>query len=425
MVSMRDTKKLASIILASSLLVSIARSADAQPAASWGLDRINQRSLPLDNDRAWASSGRGVTVYVVDSGIYSAHTEFAGRILPGYSVINDGRGTEDCHGHGTHVAGTVGGTTFGVAPSVSFVPVRVADCGGAAWASNIASGVRWAVQHHQPGQPAVMNISQSGGLSGNLNMAIQEAVDDGIVVVVAAGNAAADACRYSPGAAPAAITVGATEANDSRLSQSNFGSCVDIFAPGAWIFSAWNTGPSDARSFKGTSFATPHVSGAAALLLERDPSLTPQEVTARLLSSATRGAVTSAGTGSPDALLYVDLSAAPPASSTSVPATAAPTTTAPPATTTTTLAPTTTMPTTTTTTPQKVQAVTVSRAGLGYYKIDVTGAQAASKIGVRAVDASRRPPHTMTWLVDTDDRGSATFFVRRDLSRYVASVVSN
>jgi subtilisin family serine protease len=244
-----------------------------------------------------------------------------------------------------------------------------------------------------------MNISFSTYPSVDLNRAVSEAVDDGIVVVVSAGNARDDACRYSPAAAPAAVTVGATEPSDARLAQSNFGPCVDIFAPGHFIFSAWNTGPSDARSLKGTSFAAPHVTGAAALLLEADPSLSPAQVAAALLSSATRGALTDVGTGSPNALLWVDPAPLP----------APPTTTTVP-------------PTTTTTVPPTVR---ISQAGRGYWRVEVTGAPPSATIGVRATNASRRPPEVVTWLVDTDSDGSAVFFVRKNLSRHTGQVVSH
>ncbi|NBS92155.1 MAG: S8 family peptidase [Betaproteobacteria bacterium] len=409
----KKTKRRRALATAAVLVLIIAvaqRVAHADSASSWGLDRIDQRSLPLDGSYIYDKTGSGVTAYIVDSGINSSHLEFSGRIGQGTSFINDGRGTEDCHGHGTHVAGTLGGSSYGVARGVTLVPVRVSDCAGSAWASTIASGVRWATEHHQPGVPAVMNVSVSGPLSNNLNWAIADAVADGIVVVVAAGNNRADACTYSPASATAAITVGGTESNDSRISMSNYGSCVDIFAPGGWVVSSWIGGPSATRTLRGTSFASPHVAGAAALILGVSSTLTPAQVTERLLASATRDVVVDAGAGSPNLLLYVDRQ--PPVSSTTVAQTTTTTTTIPPIATT----------TTTTIKPADPQ-VSASRAGRGYYLVKVTGAPKNTEIGVNALDVSRRPQHSLTWLVTTDGSGGASFFVKAELSRYSLSLV--
>jgi subtilisin family serine protease len=251
-----------------------------------------------------------------------------------------------------------------------------------------------------------MNISVGGPLSNNLNWAIEDAVADGIVVVVAAGNNRGDACKYSPSSATAAITVGGTESNDAMISMSNYGPCVDIFAPGGWIPSAWIGGPSATRTLRGTSFASPHVAGAAALVLETAPSLSPAQVTEQVLASATRGVVSGIGDGSSNLLLYLGKQQVPVTTTTT-------TTTTTPATTTTTAA----------AARQEEPRVSATRAGRGYYVITVTGAPKSAEIGVSAVNGARRPRHSMTWLVTTDSSGSASFFVRAELSRHSLSLV--
>ncbi|MFZ4515216.1 MAG: S8 family serine peptidase [Acidimicrobiia bacterium] len=329
-----------------------------QTSPPWGLDRIDQRALPLSNSYAYAASGSGVTAYIVDTGILGTHADFGGRVRSGYSVITDGKGTTDCHGHGTHVAGTVGGATYGIAKSVSLVAVRVLDCTGSGSISGVIAGLDWAVQDHAAGVPAVVNLSLGGGVSASLDAAVQTAVDDGITAVVAAGNSNVDACTSSPARAPAAITVGATSSVDARASFSNFGTCVDVFAPGVGITSSWFTSPSSTASLSGTSMASPHVAGAAAVLLGQRPTLTPADVANRIVTSATTGVVTDSGSGSPNRLLFND-----PAGETKAPPTPTTTTTKPPATTTTTAPRTTTTtnkPATTTTT--KPPATTTTTA---------------------------------------------------------------
>lgn len=229
--------------------------------------------------------GQGVVVYVVDTGIKADHSEFTSNVRAGFTSINDGRGTDDCNGHGTHTAGVIGGKTYGKAPGVTLVPIRVFDCSGSGWTSNIVQGIDWAINNHVSG-PAVLNISISGAQSGSLNAAVDRAVADGIVVVVAAGNNNKDACGYSPGSASSAITVGAVDSSGTRWEFSNFGKCVDVVAPGVSITSAWYTSTTDTRTLKGTSQAAPFVSAAAARLLSENPSRSVADVTSLIVGAA-------------------------------------------------------------------------------------------------------------------------------------------
>lgn len=241
----------------------------SQTPATWGLDRIDQKTLPLNGNYNYELNGQNVTAYVVDTGILSTHTEFGSRVKAGFSAIATG-GTTDCNGHGTHVAGTIGSSTYGVAKAVNLVPVRVLDCAGSGTNSGVISGINWVITNYQANKPiaAVMNLSLGGGASSALDTAITSAVNAGITVVVAAGNSNANACNYSPSRAPAAITVGATDNKDALASFSNTGSCVDISAPGVNITSSWIGSSNTAVStISGTSMAAPHVSGAAALEL--------------------------------------------------------------------------------------------------------------------------------------------------------------
>jgi subtilisin family serine protease len=235
------------------------------PPGGWGLDRIDQVDRPLDSLYQYSSTGKGVNAFIIDTGIRASHQDFAGRVLPGYSAIADANGTNDCNGHGTHVAGTVGGTTWGVAKGVKLIPVRVLDCSGSGAYSGVIAGIDWVA--NSPLRPAVANLSLGGGASAALDAAIAGAVSKGVNVVVAAGNNNADACNYSPSRAPSAITVGATTSSDARASYSNYGSCLDIFAPGSSISSAWNTSDVATNTISGTSMASPHVAGVVALAL--------------------------------------------------------------------------------------------------------------------------------------------------------------
>lgn len=270
--------------------------------ATWGLDRIDQADRPLDSQYHFNTTGSGVRAFIIDTGIRSDHVEFTGRLEPGYNVIADTNGTNDCHGHGTHVAGTVGGTTWGVAKAASLIPVRVLDCSGSGTTSGVIAGIDWVAS--STARPAVANMSLGGGLSSSLNAAVAGAVNKGITMVVAAGNSSADACTSSPASEPSAITVGATTSNDAMATYSNYGACVDIFGPGSSITSAWNTSATAINTISGTSMATPHVTGVAALVLATSPTSSPAAVASFLTSHATSNRLSSLGAGSPNFLVY-------------------------------------------------------------------------------------------------------------------------
>lgn len=269
----------------------------------WGLDRLDQRALPLDGTLTTASSGAGVTAYIIDTGIRATHTQFGSRVRAGYDAIGDGRNSSDCNGHGSHVAGTVAGSSYGVATAADLVAVRVLDCSGSGYNSGVIAGIDWAVSDHTSG-PAVANMSLGGGYSSTVNAAVQRAVSDGITMVVAAGNENTDACTTSPASAPNAITVGATDNTDTRAYFSNYGSCVDVFAPGVGVLSAWYTSNTATNTISGTSMASPHVAGVAALLLSQHPAWSPAQVDSQIKTDATSGVVGNRGTSSPDRLLY-------------------------------------------------------------------------------------------------------------------------
>ncbi len=257
----------------------VTASAITQSPATWGLDRINQKALPLDNSYSYENTASDVTAFVIDTGILATHNEFGGRVLTGWSAIAAG-GTTDCNGHGTHVAATIGGSTYGVAKGISFVPVRVLDCAGSGFISDVIAGINWAVAN-KPAGPSVISMSLGGGASQLLDNAVNAAIAANITVVVAAGNSNANACNYSPARVPNAITVGATDNRDVLASFSNTGSCVDISAPGVNITSAWIGSNSATNIISGTSMATPHVTGAVALALS-GTTQSPAQVQAAL-----------------------------------------------------------------------------------------------------------------------------------------------
>nr|MBV6628584.1 S8 family peptidase [Oceanococcus sp. HetDA_MAG_MS8] len=292
--------------------------------ATWGLDRVDQQQRPLDGSYSYETDAANVHAYIIDSGIRSSHNEFAGRIGSGFNTSNDAGGTvfsfspfdllggllstpagddvEDCNGHGTHVAGTVGGSTWGVAKGVTLHPVRVFGCGRSASIVNILLGVEWVTLNAQ--RPAVANMSLGGGVFQPLDEAVRASIATGITYVVAAGNENQNACNASPARVTEAVTVGATRSDDRRSSFSNFGTCLDLFAPGQGIRSASHSSDGGSRSLSGTSMAAPHVAGAAALYLANNPLALPAQVEAAITATATEGRVSNARTGSPNLLLY-------------------------------------------------------------------------------------------------------------------------
>lgn len=274
------------------------RADSTEAGATWGLDRIDQRALPLTSTFNYTETGSGVTAYIVDTGIRFTHAEFGGRATSGYDAVDSGA-ADDCNGHGTHVAGTVGGATYGVAKEVQLVAVRVLDCSGSGSWSGVIAGVDWVTANHTG--PAVANMSLGGGASAAVDSAVKKSIASGVTYAVAAGNGnqggvAQDACKSSPARVPEAITVGATDKTDTKTSWSNYGSCVDWFAPGLAITSAWINSDTATNTISGTSMATPHTTGVAALYLQANPSAAPGQVRDALYAATTKGVVKSSRT---------------------------------------------------------------------------------------------------------------------------------
>lgn len=273
-----------------------------QSSPTWGIDRIDQRDLSLSNSYHYDYDGSGVTAYIVDTGVLTTHNEFGNRASSGYDFVDNDNDATDCNGHGTHVAGTIGGATYGVAKNVNVVGVRVLSCSGSGTTSGVVSGIDW-VKNNASG-PSVANMSLGGGASTTLDNAVNDAVAAGISFVVAAGNDDSDACSYSPARAADAITVGSTTSSDARSSFSNYGSCLDIYAPGSSIKSAWYSSDSATNTISGTSMAAPHVAGVVALYLDEDSSLSTSAVTNLLSSRSSKDKVSDAISSSPNELLY-------------------------------------------------------------------------------------------------------------------------
>ncbi len=281
----------------------VVRVSATQRNAPWGLDRIDERHLPLSRTYSPANDARHVHAYVVDTGIRISHTQFGGRAAHGWDAYDDDPVAADCNGHGTHVAGTIGGSRYGVAKRVRLVAVRVLGCDGSGTITDVIDGVNWVTAN--AARPAVANMSLGGGYSYALNLAVRASIAAGITYVVAAGNENFGACWFSPASVSAAITVGATDRRDRRASFSNYGKCLDLFAPGVGIRSAWHTGNRATAVLDGTSMAAPHVAGAAAMILQRYPHGSPAAVRDLLVKRTTKGKITDRRKGSPNRLLYV------------------------------------------------------------------------------------------------------------------------
>jgi subtilisin family serine protease len=284
----------------------ITLSSTTQTNATWGLDRIDQRALPLNGTYTYGATGANVTAYIIDTGIRLTHGEFTGRLVTGFDAVTAGGNANDCNGHGTHVAGTVGGTVYGVAKAAKLSPVRVLDCNGSGSWSGVIAGVDWVTANHQ--KPAVANMSLGGGASTTVDQAVRNSIAAGVTYAVAAGNGdrlgrQQDACNYSPARVAEAITVGASTSSDAKTSWSNYGNCVNIFAPGASITSAWHTSNTATNTISGTSMASPHVAGVAALYLQANPGAIPAAVNQAIYDASTKGIITNSSTAN-NHLLY-------------------------------------------------------------------------------------------------------------------------
>ncbi|MEV1050854.1 S8 family peptidase [Streptomyces sp. NPDC049887] len=286
---------------------SVIRLNETQTNATWGLDRVDQRNLPLSTTYTYNTTAANVNAYIIDTGIRTSHGEFGGRASVGTDTVGDGQNGQDCQGHGTHVAGTVGGKTYGVAKGVDLIAVRVLGCDGSGTTEGVIAGVDWVTANAS--KPAVANMSLGGSASAALDDAVKRSIASGVSYSIAAGNGIligipVNACNYSPARVPEAITVGATDRTDRRASFSNYGSCLDLFAPGVDVTSAWKDSDSATNTISGTSMATPHTAGVAALYLANNPTASPAQVRDALVNNATSGKVTDPRTGSPNKLLH-------------------------------------------------------------------------------------------------------------------------
>jgi subtilisin family serine protease len=275
-----------------------------QSSAPWGLDRIDQTSLPLSGTYTYPDNGgSGVTAYVIDTGVRISHSQLSGRAANGYDAVDGDTVAQDGNGHGTHVATTIAGTTYGVAKKAKIVAVRVLNNSGSGTTAGVIAGIDWVTANHSG--PSVANMSLGGGVSTTLDAAVRRSIASGVTYAVAAGNSSTTASSSSPARVTEAITVGATTSTDAKASYSNYGSVLDIFAPGSSITAGWHTSDTATNTISGTSMATPHVAGAAAIYLASHTSATPAQVATALVNGSTTGKVTSAGTGSPNRLLKI------------------------------------------------------------------------------------------------------------------------
>jgi len=281
---------------------SVMEATTTQTNPPWGLDRIGQRDLPLNHSYSYTTTGAGVNVYIIDTGIRRTHSQFGGRAQIGFDAVGDGQNTNDCNGHGTHVSGTVGGSTYGVAKGVRLFAVRVLNCSGSGTNSGVIAGVDWVTAHHI--SPAVANMSLGGGVSTALDNAVNNSINSGVTYAIAAGNSNTNAANSSPARVAAAITVGSSTMSDARSSFSNFGSVVDIFAPGSSILSSYNTSDTATATLSGTSMATPHVAGVAARFLQSNPTASPAAVRNEIVNQATLNHLSGIPSGTANRLLF-------------------------------------------------------------------------------------------------------------------------